>query len=71
MWNIFKWRDKYIKGKLIDQIIRRVFILIDVKNKLKREYQDELITEWTYYKQYWITEGELIALRSLKKTLED
>ena len=71
MWNIFKGRDKYIKGKLIDQIIRRVFMLADIRDKLKKEYQDGLITEWTYYKQYWIVEGELIASRSFKKALED
>ena len=70
MWNIFKWRDEHIKGELIDQIIRRVFALCDIKTANKKAYDNKTMTEWSYYKEYWIIEGELIALRSLKKTLE-
>ena len=70
MWNIFKWRDRMIKDELIHHILRRVFALCDIKVKINEDYHNKTMTEWSYYKEYWIIEGELIALRSLKKTLE-
>ncbi len=57
------------RDDIATQLSRQLYLMSLSKNTLKKKYDNEEITEWTYYKKLWQLMGRLSMLEETLKML--
>jgi len=64
-----KWFKLMPKSDIIDMLKAKYFAMEMSKEKLKEEYDNKEISEWSYYKKLWMLRGRLQMLEDISDTL--